>query len=201
MAPALTNVSIDERLIAAYYACFNERRFTDAVQLFAADATVEHIPLVRPQRRGPAAYVAFAEHWTRAFPDAVIAVQRVTPRTDSMLEVDLLARGSHQGALIIGPGLAFKPAGVTAIVRLRELLEIRDGKIVFASLSLDVQDVISQLVTVDYKALAAHLARIRRLSDELSAAAADAETRNDLTTRLGLELDAARQVIRPYYAR
>src|SRR5205807_672808 len=109
----------------------------------------------------------FAEHWVRAFPDAVMTVQRLTPRSDSMVEVDVLVKGIHQGILTLGPGLSFKPAGVLASVRLRELLDIRDERIVFASISLDVQDVINQLVTVDHHALTRSLSKIRTLTEQL----------------------------------
>ena len=118
-----------------------------------------------------------------------------------MWEVELLAKGTHTGTLDIGSGAVFKPSRTTATIRIRELLDIRAGKIAFSSLSVDFQELIRQLVTVDYAALASHLARIRVLADQLSAERDDPERQHDLTVRLGQELDAARHVIRPYYRR
>ena len=188
---------MSEMQIRAYYACFNERRFRDAAALFTPDAIVQHIPLAHNER-GAHAYQRFAETWIRAFPDGVLDPTRITSRGDTLWEVDLRASGTHLGALEFGSFGTFKPTGAHASLRLRELLDVRDGYIVFSNLSLDVQELIQQLTVIDYAALRRHLDRIADLRLEL-AEAGDADQRRDVAQRLGRELDATRHVIRPYF--
>jgi predicted ester cyclase len=189
---------MSEHLIREYYRCFNERRFEDAARLFAPDALLDHIPFGQ-QHHGPAGYLRFARAWDAAFPDAVFAIERVDCRSETMCDVQLLSEGRHRGTLDIGV-FQFKPTGVQATLRVRELLDIRDGHIMSSSLSLDLTDVIQQLSTVDYSELTARLERIRRLYDELLRAG-DEDARRDVTDRLGPELDAARRALRPHYTR
>jgi len=191
---------MDDPLIRHYYDCFNRRQFDAAAALFAPDAVLERMR-TGEARRGGAAYRAFAQGWLDAFPDATMTVQRIQPKGETLCEVELLAAGTHQGILDLGSGGTFKPSGTKAFIRMRELLDIRDGRFTFSSLSLDFQDLIRQLVIVDYGALMAHMAKIRVLSDQLSAERDDPERQRDITTRIGQELDAARHVIRPYYRR
>jgi predicted ester cyclase len=188
-----------DALIRRYYACFNERRFRDAASLFANDALLEHIPFGQ-QSRGIDGYVRFATAWLAAFPDGTFALDRVERRTEMMFEVHLLATGTHLGIFDIGI-YQFKPTSRKATLRLRELLSIRDEKIYASTLSFDLNDLISQLSTVDYTELTARLERVRRLHDELLRAEGDAARERDVADRLGPELDAARRALRPHYNR
>ena len=79
----------------------------------------------------------------------------------STFDVHLVSVGTHRGSLDTGI-FQFKPTDVTTTLRLRELLDIRDGNIVSSSLSFDLNDLINQLSTVDYSELTARLERIRR---------------------------------------
>ena len=190
---------MSDALIRHYYQCFNERRFADAAAMCADDALVENIPIGQPQR-GPAGYLRFAEAWVGAFPNAVLSVKRAEQRRDTMCEVYLLATGTHRGILDLGV-YRFKPTGVETRLHMRELLDIRDGKIVMSTLSVDLNDLINQLTTLDYDELARRLERIRALSDELSGAVGDAARQREVTDRLGPELDAARRALRPHFNR
>jgi hypothetical protein len=109
-------------LIRAYYACFNDRRFSDGAELFSTDALLEFGPTGR-RGQGGAGYVHVAESWVRAFPDATLAIVHVEQRGDTICEVDLLATGTHRGTFDLGPGGLFKPTGIHARLRFRELLE------------------------------------------------------------------------------
>jgi len=190
---------MSETLIRHYYACFNERRFVDAAQLFTDDARVEHIPF-QTHHRGKEGYIRFAQAWGGAFPDATLAIDRIDRRSDTMFDVHLVSTGTHRGVLDIGV-FQFKPRGATATICIRELLDIKDGAIVSSSISLDLNNLITQLSTVDYSELRARLERIRRLTDELSRAEGDAAHQRDVADRLGPELDAARRALRPHYNR
>lgn len=78
--------------------------------------------------------------------------------------------------------------------------QVRAGQITFSSLSFDTHDLIRQLAAVDDAQLMACLERIRQL-DDLAGVHGDAERRQDVLDRLGRELDAARNVVRPYFRR
>jgi predicted ester cyclase len=131
-------------LIREYYACFNERRFSDAAELFSTDAVLEHGPIGQRQHGGTG-YIHFAEMWVQAFPDASLKILHVEQHGDTICEVDLLGTGTHQGTFDIGPAGMFKATGAHATLRFRELLEIRVGKITYSSLSFDLHELIQQL--------------------------------------------------------
>jgi predicted ester cyclase len=191
---------MSHRLIRDYYRCFNERRIADAGTLFAPHAIVEMPPFVGPAR-GADAYTRFAETWLCAFPDAQFRIEQVQQRNETMCEVDLIATGTHTGPLDLGEFGLLRPSGVRLTLKLRELLEIRDGRITSASLSFDLNGLMRQLNRIDYEQLMRSLATIRQLADELAAAHADSEHQQDVTERLGHALDAARLIIRPQFKR
>jgi predicted ester cyclase len=187
-----------ETLICRYYQCFNERRFAEAAALFAEDAVLERIP-ARPERGGTG-YVRFATAWIAAFPNAKFSVQRVEQRGETICEVYLLATGTHRGLLDFGVH-RFEPTEAEAVLHVRELLDIRDGKITASVMSVDLNDVVAQLATVDYDELVRRLERIRALSDALVQAGRDASRQREVVGRLGPEVDAARRALRPHFHR
>jgi len=190
--------AMSESQIHSYYACFNERRFRDAAGLFTSDAVVHHVPLGQ-QERGSRAYLRFAETWIRAFPDANLVIERIKSRGDTLWDVDLRATGTHLGALELGLYGTFKPSGAPTAVQIRELLDLRDGQIVYSSLSLDIQSLIQQLTIVDFTVLLGHLDRIGELRGELSQVLDKPERQREMLQRLGRELDATRHVVRPHF--
>jgi hypothetical protein len=185
--------------IQRYYACFNERRFADAAALFANDAVLEQVPF-QCRERGGAAYLLFADTWTRAFPDAAVTIGDVVERPGNVFEIDLLGTGTHHGNLAMG-GCVFKPTGVATTLRLRELLEFRGGRIAMSCLSFDLQELAHQLARIDDTQLLMHLSRLRYLEEQLRGMPAESGRRLELLDRIGRELDAARQVARPYFTR
>jgi hypothetical protein len=188
-----------DQLIRDYYRCFNERRIADAGALFAAGALLEMPPFANAVGRD--AYTQFADAWLRAFPDAVFTMEHVEQRNETMCEVDLLATGTHTGLLDLGTYGLLQPSGVRLTLRLRELLEIRDGNITYASLSFDINQLVRELVQVDYRKLVACLATVWDVSDELANAQGNLERQRDVTERLGRALDVARQAVRPQFKR
>ena len=70
-----------------------------------------------------------------------------------------------------------------------------------SALTVDLNDLITQLSRVDYGDLAERLGRIRALSDELAHAADDPARQRHIVNRLGVEFDAARRAIRPLFYR
>ena len=134
-----------DALIRRYYTLYNERRVHEASELFAPDAVLEHAPYGGPPARGGAGYVASAERSFVAFPDAHLDVLGIRPHGESMYDVDLLATGTHRGVLDLGGYGRFEPTGIHVSVRHREVIEIRDGMIAFASVTLDVDSLLGQL--------------------------------------------------------
>jgi predicted ester cyclase len=191
---------MSDQLIRDYYRCFNERRLADAGALFSDDAVLEMPPFVQ-DATGADAYAQFADTWLRAFPDAQFRMDRLEQRGDTMCEVDLLATGTHQGLLDLGAWGFLQPSGVRLTLRLRELLEVRDGKIVYATLAFDIDHLVRELSQVDYRKLKACLATVWELSDELAKVQGDVERQREVTDRLGRALDAARHAVRPHVKR
>jgi hypothetical protein len=140
----LVTASPDE-LIRRYYQLYNERRIQEAAELFSPDAVLEHAPYGGPPARGGAGYIASAELSFVAFPDAHLDVLAIEPQGESMYDVDLLATGTHQGLLDLGGYGRFEPTGLHVRVPHREVIEIRDGLIAYASVTLDVDSLLAQL--------------------------------------------------------
>jgi hypothetical protein len=68
--------------------------------------------------------------------------------------------------------------------------------------SYDVQDIVQQLTVVSVPKLLENLKRVRQLGDRLAQASAEQVVeRRSIIDRLGIELDAARRVVRPYFDR
>jgi hypothetical protein len=135
---------VGHTLIREYYAFFNDRRFADASEFFAPDAVLEHPPFGQPLN-GPSGYLRFAEIWIKAFPDAIVSIERVEQRGDTICEVDATGAGAHLGTLDLGSYGVLKPSGAQVTLRFRQMLEIRCGLITFSSISFDMQDLIRKL--------------------------------------------------------
>jgi ketosteroid isomerase-like protein len=191
---------LSKSLVGKYYAAFNERRIPDASALFALDATLEHMPLAQTFR-GPDAYTQFAALWLRAFPDALLRVEHIELRGDTIVEVDVIAEGTHVGTLELGAFGSFKPSGQRLTIRIRELLELRGGRIGYSCLSFDTHAFIRQLADIDYTQLTSHLDRLHLLRDDLRQTGSDPDRRRTVAEQIGSELDAARLVVRPWFRR
>jgi hypothetical protein len=188
-------------LIQRLHALFNARELEEAAAIFADDALVEHGAPGR-QRRGGAGYLEFARMWIAAFPDAVLTIEGITPRTPATIEVDLLATGTHQGPLDLGGYGLFKPSGTMGKLRLRQIVEFRNSRIAYSALSYDVQDIVQQLTVVSVPKLLEHLKRVQQLGERLAQTSAEQVVeRRAIIDRLGTEIDAARRIVRPYYDR
>jgi predicted ester cyclase len=136
-------VSDAHLLIRDYYKAFNERRFGDAAEMFTEDAVLEHLPSAQ-QLRGPAGYFESARAAVAAFPDLSLQIVHVEQRGDTICEVDVLCTGTHEGEWKMGNLGPFKPTRRLHSYQVREMLEIRGGKITYSSLSWNLQDIVSQ---------------------------------------------------------
>lgn len=196
----MKQVLTPDQLIRDYYGCFNERNILEAGAWFATAAVVDMPPFVQGTL-GAEAHTQFAAAWLQAFPDAQLTIQHVEQRGDTMCEVDLLATGTHQGSLDLGGFGLLKPSGARLSLQLRELLEIRQGLITYASLSFDLNGLVRQLNRIDYDRLIQCLDILRHLADDLTAADPHSEQQREVTERIGAALDAARHAVRPQFKR
>ena len=130
-------------LIREYYKCFNERRFADAAEFFTDDAVIEHAPF-GTTRRGPAGYIEAARFCTGILPDVQLQLIHVEQRGDTICEVDLVGTGTHLGDMDMGTLGVFKATGRKGTLRIREMLEIRGGRITYSSVSYDMQELIAK---------------------------------------------------------
>jgi hypothetical protein len=131
-------------LIREYYTCFNERRFTDAAELFTSDAVLKR-PLFGTLKNGGDGYLQLANLWVNAFPDSTVRIEHVEQRGDTICEVDLVLTGTVVGVLDLPSYGAFPSTGGIVTLELRELLEIRGRKITYSSVSFDVAELIRQV--------------------------------------------------------
>ena len=90
--------------------------------------------------RGPAGYVTSAGMATASFPDLHLDVVNVTVRGDTVAEVELMATGTHAADWKADGIGTLKASGEKKTFRVRETLEIRNGKITFSSLNYNLQD-------------------------------------------------------------
>ena len=127
-----------DALIARYYAAFNERRFSDAADLVASDAEIQHRPNV--PLRGPEGYMTSARMATTTFPDLRLDVASVSRHGDTIVEVELVATGTHAADWTAEGDGTIKASNTTKTFRVRETLEIRAGKITFSSLNYNLPD-------------------------------------------------------------
>jgi len=189
-------VNTSASVVNDYYRCFNERRVTDAAALFSEDADIEFIP--GESLRGPLGYHEFAQTWTSAFPNLTLEVESMSWRDERACEIYLRASGTHQDVFRFGR-YQFQPTGADVSLRLRELLEIRDGRIASSMVAVDFNDLVRQLAQIDYKELLALIERIRSLGEELRQSSSE-DARRELASKLGREFDAARRVLRPHFS-
>ena len=188
------------QLVRDFYDHFNQRRVAAAGELFAPDAAVDMPPFF-PRAHGADAYFQFAAMWLRAFPDAAFTVGDIEQPNDATCEVHLIATGTHSGPLDLGALGLLRPHGVRLALHMRQLMEIREGRITYTSLSMDLNGLTRQLNRIDYDHLTACLDGIRELAVELAAAGADPEHQREIAERIGQALDAARHVVRPQFRR
>jgi len=128
-------------LIREYITSFNERRLQDAAAMFTPDAVIQHRPRHEPLT-GPEGYLESARQAIGSFPDIRLQILHVEQRGDTIFDIDLSATGTHLGDWTADTLGTLKATGQGKTFRVREMLEIRGGKITFSSLTYDLQDLI-----------------------------------------------------------
>ena len=184
-----------EAVIRAHYDDFNARRLDAAAARFHPDARIEHI--TGQVESGPDGFRLLARQWVTAFPDVQVAVQSIRSLGSGMYDAEMMAEGTHTGTLTFG-SWEFRASHVLVRIPARELFHIEEGRFRLASLSFDLQDLVRQLGAVDVARLLEYIARIHQLGQQLAAENEPARQR-ELIEGVGRQLDAARNVVRPYF--
>jgi ketosteroid isomerase-like protein len=128
-------------LIRRYHDFFNQRRLHDAAALVAHDCEFEHTA-TRERVRGPRGYLAIAEQWLRAVPDAKTTVEGIEALGNGRYRVHLAGEGHRLGAFEVGATSVHgdgKPFRFTAV----QEITIADGRIASARLTYNRDDVLT----------------------------------------------------------
>src|SRR5215471_20857198 len=133
-----------DEMIRAYYDLFNARRLAEVASLLADDVRIEHSD-IDLAADGSDSYKLFAERWLAAFPDLRLTIERIEHVRDDWHEVYLIGEGTHQGPMDMGALGVVKPTFRRGRMRLRHLLQIRNGRITSSLLSFDTNDLVRQM--------------------------------------------------------
>ena len=145
VAPEAREVNI-ELIAAALYENFNFRRVDESAEWVARHCEWLDVPS-GTMFLGPEGYLAFAQKWLDAFPDAWLEVTSVIGRGDRVVS-ELIARGTHGGPLIGPTEQIIEATGRHVEMRCSEVLEIENGQIVRARFYYDALTVLRQLGVV-----------------------------------------------------
>src|SRR5262249_12829428 len=89
-------------------------------------------------------YLESARATLAIFPDIQTQLLRVEQRGDTIVEIDLSATGTHLGDWNMGAMGVLKADGAVKVIRHREMLEIRGGKITYSSITYNIKDFIAK---------------------------------------------------------
>lgn len=128
-----------------YYELFNARDLAAAEGLVHPSAVFRY-PHSREHLVGRAGYRQLVRRWLQAFPDAVATVERLTLLGDDVVEVHIVGRGTHQGALAFGGLLDLPATGLASVLPFRDVLHFRDGQIIESTLRFDVMEMLRRLI-------------------------------------------------------
>jgi ketosteroid isomerase-like protein len=133
----------NEEFARLYYQLFNERRLDEAGQLIHPQAVFLTVP-TKQHLVGRAGYRALVAAWLIAFEDAELDVEKIAIN-GQIVDIDFVGRGTHTGDLVLGEELAIPATGRRTRLPFHDRLEIRDGLIVKAELTFDVEELKKRL--------------------------------------------------------
>jgi len=127
-----------QRQIRRLYDFFNARRFAEGASMFLDSMRGLQHPL---RREG---YVAFANGWVGAFPDAWMTVVSIEPKGDQY-DAYVMAVGTHLGDLSVAGGEVLRPGKRPLRIAMRHTFRFEDDRIAASTLSFDSADLTLQL--------------------------------------------------------
>jgi len=127
-----------QRQIRRLYDFFNDRRFAEAAAMFQDSMRGFQHPL---RREG---YIAFANGWVGAFPDAWMTVVSIEPKPDEY-DAHVMAVGTHLGDLSFANGEILRPAKRPLRIAMRNTFRFDQDRVTSSTLSFDAADLAHQL--------------------------------------------------------
>ena len=129
----------DHDIIRRYHQLFNDRLLKDAAALVADSCQFTHLP-ARARTTGPGGYLALAEEWLTAAPDAHTTVEQIDTLGPGHYRVHLIGRGHRVGAFDFGSTVRVGGDGKPFEFRATQELRIENGRITVATLTFDRAD-------------------------------------------------------------
>jgi predicted ester cyclase len=133
-----------QEVLLRLYDRFNRRELTPLHDLFAPDAVVE-CPPFRHQADGATAWHAFLDRVATAFPDARLRAERLSRLADSMYQCFIVCDGTHRGPFDVGTFGQFLPTGRRVQITFRQLIQFRQGKVVYMNIAFDPTELTRQI--------------------------------------------------------
>jgi CheY-like chemotaxis protein len=137
-AAEVGTVERHQQQIRRLYDFFNDRRFAEAAAMFHDNMRGFQHPL---RREG---YIAFANGWVGAFPDAWMTVVSIVPQSTEY-HAHVMAVGTHLGDLSFANGEILRPAKRPMRIAMRNTFRFDEDRIVSSTLSFDSADLTQQL--------------------------------------------------------
>jgi CheY-like chemotaxis protein len=128
-----------QRQIRRLYDFFNDRRFAEAAAMFQDGMRGIQHPL---RREG---YIAFANGWVGAFPDAWMTAVSIEPQGEAEYVANVMAVGTHLGDLSFANGDVLRPAKRPLRIAMRHTIRFAGDRIASSTLTFDSADVTRQL--------------------------------------------------------
>jgi CheY-like chemotaxis protein len=130
-----------QQQIRRLYDLFNDRRFAEAAAMFEDGMRGLEHPLLR------AGYIAFANGWVGAFPDAWMTVVSIEPNDgeDEQYDAQVMGVGTHLGDLSLAGGEILRTAKRRLRIPIRHTIRFGHDRIASSTLSFDAADLARQL--------------------------------------------------------
>jgi steroid delta-isomerase-like uncharacterized protein len=129
-------------LLRGVYDAWNERDFDRFAELMAPDGKIVFVGS-GDEYDGPDGARRYGEDWANGFPDGRVTIDNVVADGD-MVVVEFTGRGTHTGTLQTSMG-PLQATGRSATLKLCDVVQMRDGKVVMQRTYLDTGSMMAQL--------------------------------------------------------
>lgn len=126
----------------ANYEAWNNRDMDAAVAAMAPDGQLEIVG-TGDVYTGPDGFRRYNEAWATGFPDGRVTIDRLLESGDTVV-VEFTGRGTHTGTMATSMG-DIPATGKSIVIKLCDVTEFRDGKIVHMRTYLDTGSMMAQL--------------------------------------------------------
>jgi steroid delta-isomerase-like uncharacterized protein len=129
-------------LARTLYEGWNDRNFDTIAEAMAPDGKIV-VAGTGDEFVGPGGARRYNQQWADGFPDGRITVDKMIEAGDTVV-VEFTGRGTHTGALVTSMG-EIPATGRSLTLKLCDVVEFRDGKIVMQRTYFDTGSMMAQL--------------------------------------------------------